>query len=49
MIERLERMRPRNFGDARKIPGLTPAALSNLLVYLSAQQQRPAKSSVDAV
>ena len=38
MVERLERVRPRNFGDARKIPGLTPAALSNLLVYLSAQR-----------
>src|SRR5687767_5922678 len=42
MIERLERMRPRNFGDARKIPGLTPAALSNLLVYLTAAQQAKA-------
>ncbi|HEV8587598.1 MAG TPA: tRNA uridine-5-carboxymethylaminomethyl(34) synthesis enzyme MnmG, partial [Pyrinomonadaceae bacterium] len=39
MVERLERVRPRNFGDARKIPGLTPAALSNLLVYLTATQQ----------
>ena len=38
MIERLERVKPRNFGDARKIPGLTPAALSNLLVFLTAQQ-----------
>src|SRR5687767_13476118 len=42
MIERLERMRPRNFGDARKIPGLTPAALSNLLVHLTAAQQSKA-------
>lgn len=40
MVERLERVKPRNFGDARKIPGLTPAALSNLLVYLGAQQRR---------
>lgn len=39
MVERLERVRPRNFGDARKIPGLTPAALANLLVYLTAAQQ----------
>ena len=38
MVERLERVKPRNFGDARKIPGLTPAALSNLLVYLTAQR-----------
>jgi len=41
MVERLERIKPRNFGDARKVPGLTPAALSNLLVYLTAQQSKP--------
>ena len=41
MVERLERVKPRNFGDARKIPGLTPAALSNLLVFLTARQSEP--------
>ncbi|HEY0005291.1 MAG TPA: tRNA uridine-5-carboxymethylaminomethyl(34) synthesis enzyme MnmG [Pyrinomonadaceae bacterium] len=35
MIERLERTRPQTFGQARRIPGLTPAALSNLLVHLN--------------
>ena len=40
MVERLERVRPRSFGDARKVPGLTPAALSTLLVHLTALQQR---------
>ncbi len=40
MVERLERVKPRNFGDARKIPGLTPAALSNLLVFLTSQQSK---------
>jgi tRNA uridine 5-carboxymethylaminomethyl modification enzyme len=44
MVERLERIKPRNFGDARKVPGLTPAALSNLLVYLTAQQSKPLAS-----
>jgi tRNA uridine 5-carboxymethylaminomethyl modification enzyme len=39
MIERLERARPRTFGQARKLPGLTPAALSNLLIHLAAAQQ----------
>ena len=39
MVERLERVRPRSFGQARKIPGLTPAALSNLLVHLTSIQQ----------
>jgi tRNA uridine 5-carboxymethylaminomethyl modification enzyme len=36
IIERLERAQPRTFGQARKIPGMTPAALSNLLVHLTA-------------
>jgi len=36
MVERLERVRPSNFGQARQIPGITPAALSSLLVHLSA-------------
>ncbi len=35
MAERLERARPRTFGDARNIPGLTPAALSTLFVNVS--------------
>ena len=39
IVERLERAQPLNFGQARRIPGMTPAALSNLLVYLSAAQQ----------
>jgi len=39
VVERLERAKPRTFGEARRIPGLTPAALSTLLVHLSAQTQ----------
>ena len=35
MIERLERVRPRTFGQARTIPGMTPAALSTLLVSVT--------------
>jgi tRNA uridine 5-carboxymethylaminomethyl modification enzyme len=43
MIQRFERIRPQTFGQARRIPGVTPAALSNLLVKLkSAQQKRAA-------
>ncbi len=38
MVERLERVRPKSFGQARQIPGMTPAALSNLLVRLTAIQ-----------
>jgi tRNA uridine 5-carboxymethylaminomethyl modification enzyme len=32
MADRLERAKPRTFGDAKRIPGLTAAALSTLLV-----------------
>ena len=39
IVERLERARPQSFGQARKIPGMTPAALSNLLVHLTAGQR----------
>lgn len=35
MVERLERSRPLTFGEARNIPGLTPAALSTLYVAAS--------------
>ena len=38
MVERLERAQPRNFGQVRKIHGLTPAAVSTVLVHLSAQK-----------
>jgi len=39
MIERLQRSRPQTFGQARRIPGITPAALSTLLVHLSASDK----------
>jgi tRNA uridine 5-carboxymethylaminomethyl modification enzyme len=39
MIERLNRAQPSTFGQARKIPGLTPAALSHLLIQLTATQR----------
>lgn len=38
-VQRLERAKPVTFGDARLVPGLTPAALSALLVFLSQQQK----------
>lgn len=38
MVERLERARPHNFAQVRTIAGLTPAAISTVLVYLSAQK-----------
>ncbi|MEZ5426784.1 MAG: tRNA uridine-5-carboxymethylaminomethyl(34) synthesis enzyme MnmG [Pyrinomonadaceae bacterium] len=42
MKERLERAKPRSFGQIRKISGMTPAALSAILVHLTAQKaQKP--------
>jgi tRNA uridine 5-carboxymethylaminomethyl modification enzyme len=39
VVERLDRARPQTFGEARRLPGLTPGALSTLLVFLSTQQK----------
>jgi tRNA uridine 5-carboxymethylaminomethyl modification enzyme len=36
MVERLERARPQNFAQVRRISGLTPAAVSTVLVHLTA-------------
>nr|MCU0237829.1 hypothetical protein [Pyrinomonadaceae bacterium] len=38
MVERLERAKPQNFAQVRKISGLTPAAISTVLVYLMANK-----------
>jgi tRNA uridine 5-carboxymethylaminomethyl modification enzyme len=42
VVERLTRAQPLTFGDARRLPGLTPASLSTLLVYLTLQQKTAA-------
>jgi tRNA uridine 5-carboxymethylaminomethyl modification enzyme len=41
MVERLERANPQTFGQVRKIPGLTPAALSTVLVSITASKNKP--------
>src|SRR5207248_2229163 len=41
LVERLERAQQQTFGQARKVPGMTPAALSSLLVHLPAAAQPP--------
>lgn len=46
MIERLERANPQTFGQARRVPGLSPAALSTLLVHLMKEQREPDVSRV---
>lgn len=40
MVERLERANPQTFAQVRKIPGLTPAAISTVLVHLTAQKSQ---------
>jgi tRNA uridine 5-carboxymethylaminomethyl modification enzyme len=42
IIERLDRAKPATFGAARRLPGLTPGALSTLLVFLSSRNGTPA-------
>jgi tRNA uridine 5-carboxymethylaminomethyl modification enzyme len=39
MVDRLERARPLTFGQARRVPGLTPAALATLLVHLNSHRR----------
>jgi tRNA uridine 5-carboxymethylaminomethyl modification enzyme len=41
MVERLERANPQTFGQVRKIPGLTPAALSTVLLSITASKNKP--------
>jgi tRNA uridine 5-carboxymethylaminomethyl modification enzyme len=43
MIERLERAQPETFGQIRRIPGLTHAAVSTVLVHLSAHKKMDKK------
>ncbi len=38
MVQRLERSRPQSFAQLRKIPGLTPSAISTVLVYLTSSR-----------
>jgi tRNA uridine 5-carboxymethylaminomethyl modification enzyme len=40
MLERLERTSPKTFGQIRSISGITPSALSALLVYLTSQNTK---------
>lgn len=40
MSERLARAKPQNFAQVRKIPGLTPSAISTVLVYVASQKSQ---------
>jgi tRNA uridine 5-carboxymethylaminomethyl modification enzyme len=39
-IEKFEKRRPATLGEARKMPGITPAAVQNLSLYLEIQAKR---------
>ncbi|HHP50821.1 MAG TPA: tRNA uridine-5-carboxymethylaminomethyl(34) synthesis enzyme MnmG [Moorella mulderi] len=43
-IDHLERVRPRSLGQALRIPGVTPADISVLMVYLDKRKDRGAKA-----
>jgi tRNA uridine 5-carboxymethylaminomethyl modification enzyme len=39
-IEKLEKIRPETVGAARRIPGMTPAAVQNLSLFLEIQRKK---------
>jgi tRNA uridine 5-carboxymethylaminomethyl modification enzyme len=43
VIEKLEKTRPRTIREAKNIPGLTPAAIMNLHIYLNIQKRGKSK------
>jgi len=46
-IEKLEKLRPETLGEARRIPGMTPAAVHNLGLFLEVQRKKArARSNV---
>jgi tRNA uridine 5-carboxymethylaminomethyl modification enzyme len=47
--EKLVRLRPRSLGQAARIPGITPADISILMVWLENTRQRPAAAGASPV
>ena len=45
MQEKLQRVRPRTIGQASRIPGVTPAAVSLINVYIEIQARRAQQAS----
>jgi len=48
VCERLSNVRPRSLGQAARMPGITPAAVSILAVHIRARQPRADRSATDA-
>jgi tRNA uridine 5-carboxymethylaminomethyl modification enzyme len=42
--ERLSRVRPRSLGQAARMPGITPAAISILAVHIKTRRDRNARA-----
>jgi tRNA uridine 5-carboxymethylaminomethyl modification enzyme len=45
ILEKLEKRRPQTIGQARKMPGMTPAALTNLIAFVRAGSKKAASTS----
>jgi tRNA uridine 5-carboxymethylaminomethyl modification enzyme len=48
VCERLANVRPRSLGQAARMPGITPAAVSILAMHIRARQSRADRSATDA-
>jgi tRNA uridine 5-carboxymethylaminomethyl modification enzyme len=44
-IEKLEKERPRTLGEAKRIPGMTPAAIQNIGLHLEIRAKRRAQAA----
>ena len=47
MKEKMMRVRPQTLGQANRIPGVTPAAVSLINVYIEIQSRQQASASTD--
>jgi tRNA uridine 5-carboxymethylaminomethyl modification enzyme len=46
VIEKVTHLKPSTIGDMKRIPGMTPAAVMNVYIYLASQKRGPRRPSV---